>query len=285
MPDLEFSIFPNERFVDLNLYQFGREKCKPGHSFGPARRNHYLFHFVLSGTGALVAKDKQGENRTYQIRTEQGFMIFPKQETTYTADFDHPWEYMWIEFDGLRVREALTSVELSEDSPVYHAQYKDLRLDMQNEMKFIVQHPDSPPLCIIGHLYLFLDLFIRSIQLPVQPTGNSVHDFYISEAFAYIEQNFQNQITVEDIANVLGIDRSYFGRIFHKATGQTPQNFLMNYRMSKAAELLKVTKLSIADIGNSVGYPDPQHFSRAFRRIYDISPRKWKTLNQIQKME
>ena len=81
-----FSIFPNENFVDLCMYQFGREQCDPAYSFGPATRNHYLFHYVPSGTGRLMATDFKGQNHEYQIRSGQGFMIFPKQVTTYIAD-------------------------------------------------------------------------------------------------------------------------------------------------------------------------------------------------------
>ena len=44
-----FSIFPNDNFVDLGLFQFGWEKCAPAHSFGPAARNHYLFIGEHSG--------------------------------------------------------------------------------------------------------------------------------------------------------------------------------------------------------------------------------------------
>ncbi len=48
MSDLLFSVFPNENFVDLGLYQYGWEQCAPAHSFGPAARNHYIFHYVAS---------------------------------------------------------------------------------------------------------------------------------------------------------------------------------------------------------------------------------------------
>ena len=101
MNNLLFSVFPSENFVDLTLFQYGREKCSPAHSFGPAARNHYLFHYVISGTGRLFAYDKNGETREYHIKSTQGFMIFPNQITTYVADKDTPWEYVWIEFDGL----------------------------------------------------------------------------------------------------------------------------------------------------------------------------------------
>ena len=47
MSDILFSVFPNENFVDIGLYQYGWEQCEPSHSFGPAARNHYVFHYVL----------------------------------------------------------------------------------------------------------------------------------------------------------------------------------------------------------------------------------------------
>ena len=78
--DLKFHVFSDERFVDLNLYQFGYEKCEPLHSYGPYARNHYLFHYVISGKGYLRA---DGE---YEITAGHGFLIEPNQVTTYFAD-------------------------------------------------------------------------------------------------------------------------------------------------------------------------------------------------------
>ena len=130
-----------------------------------------------------------------------------------------------------------------------------------------------PPLHLIGHGYLFLDFLTRSAANVTAQKSGRVRDFYIKEAFAFIEQNFQNDISVEDIAAACGLNRSYFGKIFHENTGKTPQAFLISYRMTKAAELLKLTDLSVSDIGNAVGYPNQLHFSRAFKNVYGISPR------------
>ena len=44
-----FSVFQDERFMDLTIYQYGYEKCEPLHSFGPYVRNNYLVHYVISG--------------------------------------------------------------------------------------------------------------------------------------------------------------------------------------------------------------------------------------------
>ena len=280
MSDLKFSIFPNENFVDLSLYQFGYEHTSPSHSYGPATRNHYLFHYILSGTGILYADDSKGNTKEYRIKSSQGFMIFPNQITTYISDKNLPWEYAWVEFDGLRVKEALDIAGLSCDNPVYHAKFKDLREIMVQEMLYLTENGGSSPFHLIGHLYLFFDAMLRSITPETNTNRKRLQDYYIHESLSYIEQNFQNDISVEDIAKVCGLNRSYFGKIFKSSTGKTPQQFLLTYRMIKASELLKLTKLSIGDIGNAVGYPNQLHFSRAFKNVYGISPREWRNENQ-----
>lgn len=279
MSDILFSVFPNENFVDLGLYQFGWEKCEPSHLYGPAARNHFLFHYIISGTGTLMANDSKGETRTYHLKSGQGFMLFPQQITTYVADQHLPWEYVWLEFDGLRVKEAIEMAGISRDEPIYRANSKDIRLQMMNEMLYIAQHAGESPFHLIGHLYLFLDYLTRSAAGIKLTQGGRLRDFYIREALSFIEQNFQNDISVEDIATFCGLNRSYFGKIFRDTVGKSPQEFLMSYRMRKAAELLKLTQLSVGDIGNAVGYSNPLHFSRAFKNIYQVSPRKWRESN------
>ena len=214
LSDFLFSVFPNENFVDLGLYQFGKEQCEPAHSFGPVSRNHYLFHYVLSGTGRLMANDSKGQTQEYQIKSGQGFMIFPKQINTYIADKDLPWEYTWIEFDGLRAKEIIELAGLTPDHPVYHASSKELRELMKNEMLYIAEHGDASPFHLIGHLFLFIDYLSRSSVTMHLSSSGKVRDFYIKEALNYIEQNFQNDISVEGIAQFCGLNRTYFGRIF-----------------------------------------------------------------------
>ena len=276
MGNIFFNIFPNEKFIDLSMYQYGYEQCELGHSFGPAPRNHYLFHYVISGTGTLLANNAKEETVTYPIKSGQGFMIFPGQITTYYADSILPWEYTWIEFDGLRVKEALNLTDLSMNSPVYHSHSRDLREKLQEEMLYIAHHGKESPFHLIGHLYLFFDYLTQSSKSTKLVQSSKMSDYYIKEAIHYIEQNFQNNITIEEIAALCGINRSYFGKIFRKAIGRSPQEFLMNYRMVKATELLKLTSLSIAEIGCAVGYENQLHFSRAFKTIYGVSPREWR---------
>lgn len=151
-------------------------------------------------------------------------MLFPHQVCTYIADHKVPWEYVWIEFDGLRVKEAVELTGLKPEQPVYRARYKDISEIMKDEMLYIVNHREESPFHLIGHLYLFIDSLVRSSTSARLSKSNSLRDFYIKEAFSFIEQNFQNDISVEDIAASCGLNRSYFGKIFHENMGKPRRN-------------------------------------------------------------
>lgn len=271
-----FQIFPTADYIDLIPYQYGREYCTPGHAFGPAQRNHFLFHYIISGKGTLVAEDEQGRSSVYELNAGQGFMIFPQQLTTYQADSDDPWVYTWIEFDGMKVRETLESVGLTPETPVYQARSEELRSTLEQEVLFFGMHPDAPAPQHIGHLYLFIDALIRSAMPTADSAAKKLQDIHVQTALRFVERSYANNVSVADIAQVTGLNPSYFGKLFKESVGKTPQQYLIDYRMTKAAELLKLTSLSIAEVGASVGYPNQLHFSRAFKHASGSSPRSWR---------
>lgn len=276
--ELEFSTFPSGQFIDLMPIQYGRERCEPGHAFGPARRSHYLFHYVIGGRGTLMAESDTGENSNHQIVGGEGFLIFPDQVNTYVADLADPWEYVWVEFDGLRVKESLELAGLTRSAPIYRARSTELRDQMVDQMRFLVGHRDASALELVGHTFLFLDALLRSVELPAAP-GRRQSDLHVQAAIEYVKQHYGEEIGVEDIARHAGLNRSYFGKVFKAATGRSPQQYLIGYRMTKAAELLKVTTLSVAEVGRAVGYPNQLHFSRAFKGVHGMSPRAWRQLS------
>lgn len=284
MEEQIFSIFPNEPFIDLTLYQFGMEQCPPLHSYGPTTRNHFLFHYVISGTGTLESTDANARTNTFQLFPGQGFLISPMQVTRYQADEQNPWKYVWIEFDGLRVKETLEISGLSVDTPIYESNSRCLSEELMSELIYIAVHSKESPLHLIGHLYLALDILNRSSKNRRELSRRRMKDYYIKEALSFIEQNFQNNITVQDIADNCSLNRSYFSNIFRSILSQSPQEFLIQYRMAKAAELLKLTKLPIHDISTAVGYPNQLHFSRAFKKTYLVSPRQWRIDNQLSSL-
>jgi len=276
-----FSVFQDERFMDLTIYQYGYEKCEPLHSFGPYVRNNYLFHYVISGKGVLHANDEKDNTTVYKIGAGSGFLIEPGYVNLYYADSEEPWEYTWLEFGGLRAKECVELAGISNKSPVYRLADPQYGESLLEEMFTIVKSQNASSMELIGHLYLFLDRLIKYSASKKQMQGGKLSEFYAREAVVYIEHNYARNITVEDIAKKCRLDRSYFGKVFKKVVGQSPQEFLIHYRMAKAADALIIDNSSISDIGVSVGYPNLLHFSRAFKSVYGLSPREYRQKHKI----
>ncbi len=281
MANSVFSLFSDDQFMDLTLYQYGYEQCAPLHSYGPYVRNHHLFHYILSGKGTLVCNDGPDHQSTYHLSAGQGFLIEPGVVNTYYADRLDPWEYTWVEFSGLRISQYMQMAGLSSQSPIFTPSSPDYGESLRNELLYIANHKSASPLNIIGHLYLALDLLISGSSNRRRLQGGSLQKFYVHEAIVFIEQNYMNPITVEDLSRQCKLDRSYFGKIFRKQLGQSPQEFLISFRMARAAELLAATTISIGEVSQQVGYANQLHFSRAFKKVYGMSPRDYRQKHRI----
>ena len=273
----KFDVFRSDKNIDLTLFQYGWENCAPLHSYGPAKRNHYLFHFIFGGKGYLSSNDSAGQTHLYKLEANQGFLICPGQVNTYSADEKTPWEYAWVEFDGVKALEYMEMAGLGWDRPVYHLKKREEGALLKEELMAIVDNPYRSSINQIGHLYLFFDALIRSsVNRKTMVQSGKMRDTYIKEAISFIEMNYGRAISVEDIADFCNINRSYLNRLFKESTGKTLQNFLMYYRMNRAAELLKVSELTVNEIGKRCGYQNQLHFSRAFKTIFGLSPMQWK---------
>lgn len=276
MPDLLFSVFPDINFIDLTLYQYGYEKCQSLHSYGPHVRNHYLFHYIISGEGTLYCENHPNHSTEYHIEAGKGFLIEPDIVNTYRADRTNPWEYLWIEFDGLRAKGLMDLAGISSKSPIYVPSSAEGSRLLQEEMMYIAEHPQADPLELMAHLYLLMSHLTNYSSNKRKVQGGRISEFYAKEAISYIEQNYSKNLTVEELASICNLDRSYFGKIFKEFMGQSPQEFLIHYRMAKAAEQLISTDLSVKEISQNVGYQNQLHFSRAFKSVYHIPPRQYR---------
>ena len=281
MGEFSFSVFPNENFLDLRIYQYGYEQCTPMHSFGPFIRNHYLFHYVISGRGSLDATAEDGvTTRRYEIQQGQGFLICPGLINTYFADGHDPWKYVWLEFDGLHASESLRYAGLTAAQPIYRADDEGKSARVRDLMLYIADHPDASVLHLIGYLYLFMDALVQSSVTRLSAQGNQLKDFYIQEAVNYMEQNYQRNLTVEEVADACRLNRSYFSKLFKDNMGCPPQEFLIGIRLAKAAELMCSSNAPISDIAVRCGYSNQFHFSRAFKKHYGTPPQKWRAQNR-----
>lgn len=258
----------NEKNVDLHVHNCGYQECPPELSYGPAVREFYLFHYIISGFGIF-----QTRGQTFNLSKGQGFLIHPKILSYYKADKHKPWTYAWIGITGLHAEEYLRESGLDSENPIWTCEEDDLLtyyllqiVEANNHGAF--KHPR-----ITGYAYLFLSRLMEISPFANKAIrGANLSDYYIRSVIEYIEQNFYRKLTIKEIAQHVGLERSYLGSIFKKQTNKTLQEFLIDFRIRKACNLLKYENINVADVARSVGYEDQLQFSKIFKSRTGLSP-------------
>lgn len=101
----------------------------------------------------------------------------------------------------------------------------------------------------------------------------------IRTAIDHIEANFRSDlISLESVSEVVGLNSSYFSALFKRSTGVGFAEYLLDLRMSEVKRLLVETNRTIAQIALDVGYHDPKHLARLFKKHYQIKPNEYRKL-------
>lgn len=258
--------------MDLNMFQCGAEQCKPGHYYGPALREHFLIHYIFDGKGMYQV----GENK-YYLSSGQGFLICPGIVTYYQADFERPWHYSWVGFHGLQAKNFLERANLTAESPIFTYRKDNFLKDCFMQMLDCKNMKKSSEIRLLGLLYLFLSQLIEENKQTQFFEGEiNKENLYLNRIIEFIENNYSRKIHISEIAGYVGLNRSYMGAIFKEYFNVSPQDYLINFRIKKALNLMENPNLSIGEISRSVGYDDPFLFSKMFKKKKGMPPRLYR---------
>ena len=94
----------------------------------------------------------------------------------------------------------------------------------------------------------------------------------IEKAIKYIEDNYNNHISLIDVAKHIYLSHEYFSRLFKEEVGENFSTYLTLYRMNKARELIKGTDMKISQIAMEVGDSNPGYFSKNYKKYMGTSP-------------
>lgn len=247
----------NQHYHDINPLLCGEEFCAGGHCFGPASREYYLLHYVLSGKGTYFVGGKNNKVCKGDI-----FVIRPFEFTYYEADQEDPWHYCWIGFES--------NLDLSKlfVSDVLHVPECEHIFDALRDCEQLTM---SKELFVCAKIY-------ELIAILQEKRDKTEYDkyHYVLTAKNYIEANYMNHLSVEMIAKHLNLDRSYFSVTFKRYTGKSPQQYIVDFRLIKAAELISLRNYKPGDAARSTGYTDTFNFSKMFKKKFGVAPKYYK---------
>lgn len=260
----------NRQFSEFYLCFCGYAKCEPLHSFGPAVRPNYLLHLILQGKGRYTVGEE-----CWDLKAGQGFLIEPETQTFYQADEKEPWSYIWIAFDGTRAKEYLSEIGLGAGKRIFRcesmAKLRDMLFDILKRNTYSVEND------FLRQSFLYAFFAVLSRELTVDSMSRSqTENLYVRKAVEYIQNNYSDGIRVSDIADFIGISRGYLHKLFVGSLAQSPQEYLINYRLTRGRELLENSRLSVETISQSCGYAEPLVFAKQFKKMMGKTPTQFR---------
>lgn len=165
--------------------------------------------------------------------------------------------------------------------PLYHdtENYSEIISLFENAFTACKNEPAAYEFTIRENLSQIL---LKLIKLRSRELDSSVYQYEnrIKLMLTFMEDNYADSITVTEIAAAAGIGRRECQRTFHSVLHTTPVSYLMNYRLSKAADMLISTGLTIAEISIQNGFNDPSYFSKQFKSAIGLSPQKYRKMDK-----
>lgn len=226
-----------------------------------------VLQHTISGEGRL-----RYENRSYRVGAGETLLVLVPHNHRYWLEKDSRWEYFWISMNGeeaLRIHRLI----LSAAGPVLKLQQGTIDQLADCSLR-LVRDADTPAkasaIAYAAAMALYDDVFGSHAFAADQSAMQRVID--------HINANLDKPLPVNELAEVSGLSRAHFSRVFAESEGLPPAEFVLQQRMQRAAKLLtNAAFLPVKEVAIMSGFDDANYFSKAFRRVYGINPTEFRT--------
>lgn len=261
---------------EFGIFECGYEDVQPREPYQYEPIDYYLIHYILEGEGLFFINDE-----VHHLKAREGFLIPPNTKNNYYPLVGNPWSYRWIGFNGSLCKKHFQKCGLLTDSATGMENFT-FKCENKNKMDKLFANvyyysSNHKYLAALGESYHILDLLIDKYQEDLRQ-HMSDSERYVQHAIKYINSSyFISDLTIEQVAQVVRIQRSYLFRLFKKYLNISPKTYLIQARLNKSTELLRKSSNTIEEIAYLVGFSNPHHFSRQFSKYKGLSPSKYRS--------
>ena len=223
--------------------------------------NEYQLLYITEGEGIF----NSAHAKDVPLKAGDLFLLFPGEWHTYHPTGKNGWKSYWIGFKGKNVDDRVKAGFLSVDKPIYHVGfsadiirlYEEAYKRAQEEAPYLQQILAG----IVNHLVGLMYALERSMELSKDHTRVDM----INLARLRIRESLEVDLTIQQIAEDLGVSYSNFRKLFKEFTGISPALYQQDLRLQRAKELLATTTLSIKEIAYRLRFESPDYFSSKFK--------------------
>ncbi|MBD3949120.1 helix-turn-helix domain-containing protein [Tuanshanicoccus lijuaniae] len=263
--------FQNED-ADLSIDECGIQAFSVDEHYSYNAYQHFILHYVQSGEGYFEVNQQH-----YHLKAGDGFIIRSSEYVTYYPDVSNPWTTYWVGISGSDFEKYIGNTEIMSAAVItYHPDGEtqkiiqticDTTLDREADLPGVYWYK--------GQLFLLVEALKKEFSshhiqraMPAKSSADTAYD--------YIYANYMKDITINHVAEYIGVSRSYLYKLFKQKFLFSPQQFLLDRRLTIAASLLLTTDLSMAEVAEKVGFKDALYFSKSFSKYYGKSPSKFR---------
>lgn len=256
-------------FSDIMVSFCSEAQWKPKQVYGPGMRLHYQLYVVLEGKGIL-----QTGNEIYHLQKGDTVFILPGTKIYLEADEYTPWQLAWTAFSGEHSGSYLKRNVYHESLVHSFSDSGEQLADYTLHLVEVFERENSRPMEITGALLQLLSFLVPLPKASIR--RSEIKQYHLGRAKKYLEENYCYDIRIQDISHQLGIDRSYVYRLFMELEQKAPTEYLMDIRMEKACQMLRVEKSDLAETAYSCGFADPESMTYHFQQRLKMTPDEYK---------
>lgn len=161
-----------------------------------------------------------------------------------------------------------------------HSYYSELKTAVENIFSCAKGNSSSLDILMKSELFRLFWLLVESGDIFEVKGDNAKKSELLRPAIEYMNENYQDNITITVLAEQVCMSKSYFMRRFREITGTGAIEYLSQLRIKKACELMVSTDISVSDAAFESGYRNLSNFNRQFRQLVGCSPREYKALQK-----
>lgn len=236
----------------------------PGVTYGPVIRSVYIFECCISGYGSVIIN-----GREFSVTPGDFYILFPGDTVTHTASETNPRSGYWCALDGPGMVELLARCGISSSNPFAPKETFPILLNCMEALYTMRDETDAGgEFRRTAYIYTIIGELLRYVQ-------KSDSHIPIRRAIGIMETHYNTELTVQGLADAVGLERSYFSTLFKNTTGLSPHYYLTKLRIQRFCTLLKNEDIPISLAAEYVGL-DPQNFARIFKRETGKTPGEYR---------
>ena len=259
---------------DLAIICGGHEKCASDYRIVRLSYPYHVIKYTISGKGVFSICSK-----TYHLKngTLSGFA--PHNAHSYTSDPGSPMEHIFVIFVGTEAPLLFEKSTLSAKNTIDVANPSETLYLLRAIMKIgLEKAPYSQQICCS---YLRALMLRQAANTDTSATNFSLAIETYHRCKKYIDDNFSRIPSPAAAADACAVNIRYMARLFRLHGKITPHDYILRLKLNKAAALLLTSGLSINEIGYSLGFSDPYHFSRIFKHFHGLAPQHYRQLHMV----